>query len=189
MYQQEASSPQVRLCPARFYVRAVENKGKSLEEGRPIFDEAEYIEIFVNRNEIVDRKVSDADRHQYSAQYEQFKRNKEQIGDGTPVEQWPALSVSKVATLKSLKIYTVEALAGLRDDRIKDIGLDGRNLVVKAKAFIASSKNSGYVEKLAQEVEALKEREVELRETIKEQAEHIRDLEKELTRELKGSKK
>ena len=184
MYQTEVSSePVVRRCPARFYLRAVESKSKSLEEGRPIYDEQEYIEIFVNRNEIVDRKVCDQDKQDYARLYEQFKKNQEQVGEGTPVEQWPALSVTQVATLKHLRIYTVEALAELREDIIKELGIGGRDLVIKASAFLAASKDTAYVQKLAQELEASKQCIAELRATIKEQAEHIKDLEK------KGSRK
>lgn len=189
MYQQEVASESAKLCPARFYLRAVENKCKSLNEGRPIYDEYEYIEIFVNRNEIVDRKVHDGDRESYSRLYQQFKQNQEQVGEGTPVEQWPALSVTQVATLKHLRVFTVEALAGLREDIIKELGIGGRDLVVKAGAFLAASKDSSFVQKLAQELEASKEREAELVATVKEQAEHIRDLEKEITKGLRGSKK
>ena len=135
----------------RFYTKAVENKGRSEEEGRPVFIEREWVEIRIagDRGTVIDKKVTDEERERWPDIYQAFKRKQDQPIEGFPIEQWPVLSVARVAELKAMSILTVEALADLPDGRLKVLGMEGRELQNKAKAFLAAAKDSALEQKQA----------------------------------------
>lgn len=61
---------------------------------------------------------------------------------GTPIEAWPMVTRAQVAMLKHNCVYSVEALAGLTDQQVVAIGIDGRKLVQQAKDWVANASNS-----------------------------------------------
>ena len=142
-----------------FKIRAVEDKPRSLEEGRPIFKEVEWVEIRIagDTKTVVSKKVTDEHRQRWPEHYARFKAGIADPIIGTPLSQWPSLSTARVAELKALNIHTVEDLAGLSDSGIQNIGLGGRDLVAKAKAFMDAAKGNASVEKLAAENNRMKE--------------------------------
>lgn len=142
----------------RFYMRQIEHKGKSLEAGRPIFVDVEYVEIIIagDTKNIVNTKVTDVHRRRWPKYYEDFKNGVEGKAEGTPLKEWSTIPRTRALELNALNIYTVEQLAELPDGSIQTIGMDGRSLVTKAKAFLESSKQAGYAEKLALHNQSLK---------------------------------
>lgn len=154
----------------RFYYEPFQNKAKSDEAGRPIFDKREMVEIHIagDNKSVTVAKVTDTHRHRWPQQYEAFKREEEIPIDGTPINEWPALSVTQVAEMKALNIHTVEALADLRDAGIQRLGMGGRQLVAKAKAYIEAASGNAGTEKLAAENETLKDRIALLESQLKE---------------------
>ena len=154
----------------KFFEKAVENKGKSLEEGRPVFESQEYVEIHIagDRNNVVCRKVTENDRQRWAPIYEAFKKGLVAPLEGTPINEWPALTSTRVAELKALHILTVEALAQLPDAGIARIGMDGRKLVAAAKAFLETSKDAAAAQKYAVENQQLRDDINMLKDQIKE---------------------
>ena len=136
-----------------FYRRAVQDKVASENEGRPIFTELDYVQIHIpgDKNTIIDRKVRDDDKRRWAAQWQAYLDNASQPVEGTPLEQWPALSVSQIAELKALHIPTIEVLADLPENGLQKIGMGARELKARAKAFIDAAKGNGAIEKLAAE--------------------------------------
>jgi hypothetical protein len=125
-------------CIPRFHVKAVESKARSEVEGRPVFDEVPYVEILIpgDRTSIVDRPLQDADKDRWPQQYARFKENRERVVTGTPLELWPYLNVARVAELRALNIFSVEAIADLSDTGLGKIGPEARELQQRAKAFL-----------------------------------------------------
>ncbi len=136
-----------------FYRRAVQDQRASEQQGRPIFREEDYIQIHIpgDKNTIIDRKVRDEDRHRWVEQWKAYTENAVQPIEGTPLEQWPALSVSQIAELRAMHVPTVEVLAALSDQGIQRIGMGARELQAKAKAFLEAAKDNGMVERIAAE--------------------------------------
>lgn len=102
----------------KFYIRPKENEAKSAEEGRPIFEDKEYVEIRTpgNTTNVVQRPVTDMDRKRFPAAYRAFKEgNAEQI-TGTPLVEAPWITRSQVEELSYVHIRTVEQLANVSDD-------------------------------------------------------------------------
>jgi hypothetical protein len=154
---------------------AVENKPRSLQEGRPIFDDQEICEIRAPGSKDVkvfpatafarwvddpltgeQTKQSYAER--FSHQYRQFKAKASQTKTGTPLDFVPFLSEGRRSELKAQNIYTVEQLSAVEGAELKNLGPGGREMKNAAEAFIGESKTAAPNLQLMAELEALKAR-------------------------------
>lgn len=152
----------------------VHDKAKSQEAGRPIFRDREVVEIRFggDRNRVgvfpahavwkyqpdeygSNRGITYAER--FSAQYQRFKANKQQVQDGTPLDDLPFLTEAKRSELRGLSIYTAEALASLDGQALKSLGQGGRELKNQAQAYLDAATGSSKVTAMASEIAFLKE--------------------------------
>ncbi len=103
----------------------------------------------------------------YSKALDDFKNSRETPEFGTPVKDWPSLSPAEVKMLLDINIRTVEELAECSEEGVMRIGMGGRALKQKAKAWLESANDIG---KVAAEVEKLRVRneELEARDTERE---------------------
>jgi hypothetical protein len=146
---------------------------ESKKAGRPIFKDVEHVEIkaAADRNMTkvfpateVWKWVDDPHRgrvpltyaERFSEQYKQFKANRTQTINGTPLEELTFLTQAKRAELRALGVLTAEMLAGLAEQPLKNLGMGGRELVEKAKAYITNAESGVKVNALAEEVARLK---------------------------------
>lgn len=155
-----------------FRTVAVENRAKSLKEGRPIFDRQEQVFIRFagdTKKELVAPAREKCMRDPatglwvsyaelYQRHYEAFKSGEAAIGEGTPVEELPFLDAARRAELKALNIHNAEALAGLEGQNLSRLGMFGRELKEKAKAYIEKARDSAVETRLAAENAALAQR-------------------------------
>lgn len=137
----------------RFYKKATENESKSLEAGRPIFDETDFIRIMVpgDKTTMVDREVHEVDAKRFSRLYKQWKEDQTHTDSGTPLEAWPQIQTGQVAELKAMNVHTVEALAALSDGHAVKI-MGSNTLREKAQTFISASKDAAFVNQQAAEL-------------------------------------
>lgn len=142
----------------RFHVKAIQNNYKTEREGRPIFDEVEYVEITVagDTRTVIDERVKDEHRQRWPESYKRFREGQEQAQDGTPLEAWPALSTGQVAEYKALNIRTVEALAALDDGFLSRLGTGGRVIRDKAKAWLERAQGDAPLSKALADIEDIK---------------------------------
>ena len=124
-------------CIPHFYMRAVRNPARSEERGRPVFDEIAYVRVLVpgDRNSVVDRRVSDADRARWPDRWAAFEARRERP-TGTPIEHWPYLTVAGVAELKALEVLTVEQIADADEALRQRIGENAAALAARARQFL-----------------------------------------------------
>ena len=143
----------------QFYLKEKENRVKSASEGRPIFDEKEYIKIFIagDNKTVIDRAVTQNDKERWPDLYSAFKKGIEIPETGTPIRHWPLLTTGKCSELLALHIRTVEDLAALNDNAIKRLGMGGRKLVEQAQLYLENAKSNAPINKLTEENEKLKE--------------------------------
>ena len=136
-----------------FFIEAVQDHVKSKEEGRPIFREVEKVKLHFagNPHSVPVMEVTDDIKAQFPQHYAAFKRTGEMAIVGTPLKEWASLSVSRIAELNAQNIWTVENLASLDDAGLQRIGMGGRELVAKAKAYIESAQGNSPIEALASE--------------------------------------
>jgi len=158
----------------RIWRDAVQNNYQTEQQGRPIFDEAIYVEVITPGSQS-SIPVFEVKRIYHesagidpttSEQYKQYKKfvdafeSDESAGGamtGTPLKEWPELSRSMIAALRAQQIYTVEALAGLPDTALPLVGPDGRTWRSKAQAYLDFAANAGTATAKAAENERLKE--------------------------------
>lgn len=146
-----------------FSMEAVQNEEKSQSEGRPIFEEKEYITIRIAGDTKTVRKRpvqlewsgnQPPDSERWPRQYQAFKNQQKQVMEGTPLEQWPLMNKADVMSVKGLSIYTVEQLAGLGDNALTWLG--ARTWRDKAVAYLAEAQKGAGVAKLQAENDKLK---------------------------------
>ena len=137
-----------------FYVRPIKNAFRSEQEGRPIFEEREYIKIIVpgDSKTTVDCPVTEEFRGRFEKQYEKFKKGLEQAVEGTPLEMWPQMTVGLCAELKAMNVITVEQLAALDDSKAQRI-MGSYDLRRKAQLFLDAAKGEADNNKIAAELQ------------------------------------
>jgi len=162
---------------------AQENPAKSLEAGRPIFDDIEVCEIRSPGNKDVKvfpatsftrwiddphtgRQTKQTYAERFSYQYRQFKAQATQTKSGTPLDHVPFLSEGKRAELRAQNVYTVEQLAAIEGTELKNLGPFGREMKNKAEEYIAEGKSSAPNMKMRAELEALRARNAVLEEDM-----------------------
>lgn len=128
----------------QFYLEAVKNEEASVEAGRPIFNDKEYIKIIPvgDKNTVVCEPVTEEHKMRWPAQYAAFQNQQHQPQEGTPLEQWPPLTKSQVMTFKAANVHTVEQLANVSDGNLSNLGMGARDLREKAAAYLKSAEGS-----------------------------------------------
>jgi len=161
----------------------LQNPGKTLAEGRPIFDDVEVCEIRVPGSRdvkvfpstevtrwIIDPETGEQTKQTYAErfrhQYQQFKAKAQQTKSGTPLAAVPFLSEGKRAELRAQNIYTVEALAAIDGAELKNLGQGGREWKNSAQVYLEESKRGAPNLQMQAELEALKARNAILEEDL-----------------------
>jgi len=155
----------------KFYIRPKENEAKSAEEGRPIYEDKEYVEIRTpgNTTNIVQRPVTDMDKKRFAAAYREFKAGDTEQVIGTPLVEAPWITRSQVEELSYLRIRTVEQLANVGDDVCTRIpGLF--KLKQRAQQMEVNAEKQAPFIKLQKEREDMQAQIDSLKETVEAQA-------------------
>jgi hypothetical protein len=185
--QQQPRDPDAALVVV-FKSIAIENPAKTIAAGRPVFDDAEVVEVrFPGRRDysvfpatafsdwVTDQFTGEQTKRTYAErfqhQYRQFKMHATQTKQGTPLAYAPFLTEGKRAELRALNIYTVEALSLIDGEDLKNLGLNGRDFKNKAVEYLDNAKKSVAPSlQLQAELEALKARNELLEEDAKAMA-------------------
>ena len=126
----------------RFFFQPQQNTAKSKLEGRPIFEEMEFVEIAVpaNKDSVVIRPATARDIDRFPRHYEAFKNRTDQAAvEGTPLSAWPQVTRAQVEELAFFKVRSVEQLANINDaDAGKFMGINA--LRDSARVFLEQSK-------------------------------------------------
>lgn len=148
---------------AEFTIEAVKNELRSAEEGRPIFEDKEYITIrIVGDNKTVRKRPvkhnwdgnTPPDTERWARQYEAFKKQQSQEAvDGTPIHEWAMITKSDAMSLKALNIHSVEQLANIGENNMTWLG--ARQMRDKAKAWLESAKSGAGASQMQKRIEQL----------------------------------
>lgn len=154
-----------------FYKRSMKQDDASMEAGRPIFKEFDFIRICVPGDSLteIDTYANESHKQRFPRQWAHYQNqvgNQEQI-IGTPIEEWTIISRSQADELKGIKFHTVESVANASDQQLQRIGMiAGMNPYTfrdKAKSFLnladqvgESNQREEELAKLRQENAAIK---------------------------------
>ena len=167
-FENSAQRDQDKGLLVKFYIKPLEQKGKSKEAGRPIFVDTEYIDIKIpgNRGAGAVRKATPADKQRFPEHYAAFKqRTDDDQDEGLPLTEWPGVTRSQAEEMAFFHIKTVEQLANMADGQAgKFMGM--YQLREKAKAFLEHAKSTFAAWELEQKFEEMRKENADLRESL-----------------------
>lgn len=136
-----------------FFKRPIEIKWKSEKEGRPIYEDRDWVRIVApgDQTSKIERIARDDDKLRFSRIYERYKAGQEMAPEGTPLEAWPAMSPAHIEELKHLKLFTVEQLAAASDAQCQRLGAGMMALKLKAGAYLETARDTATAQKYAAE--------------------------------------
>ena len=150
----------------RFYKRPVQQEAETLEAGRPIYKEFDFVHICVAGDTLteIDTYVLNSHKVRFPIQWANYQNRvgaNDQEVVGTPVSEWPLVSKSQAEELRALKFHTVESIAGASDQQLQRMGMAaGMSPYAfrdKAKSYLNLASDSAETDKRAQEINNLKE--------------------------------
>jgi len=133
------------------------NEGKSEKEGRPIFDDVDWVKIFIpgDKTSVLDRPASAVDKARFAIQYARYKqglKEEEQI-TGTHLKEWPTISRSQTEELKFFNVFTVEQLAEINDAVKVRMGPGITKLQQQARIWLDKAVKTAEVAKASQKID------------------------------------
>ena len=145
---------------ASFQLDAVEMPFLSSQAGRPIFEDREFIRIFIagDKNSEIYREVRDEDRERFVEVYDRFKRGlkDEDQNSGTPLAQWPIMKPREIKELQAVNLFTVEQVASVSDSVKQKLGMGANEIVAKARAWLNQANQGADLSKYMAENSRLK---------------------------------
>lgn len=154
-----------------FYKRSMKQDDASMEAGRPIFKEFDFIRICVPGDSLteIDTYANEEHKVRFPRQWQHYQN---QVGNhetiiGTPIEEWTIISRSQADELKGIKFHTVESVANASDLQIQRIGMiAGMNPYSfrdKAKAFLNLADQVGETNQREEEMSKLRQENASLK--------------------------
>lgn len=142
----------------KFYLKSVQDKSASAQEGRPIFVEKEYVSILVpGKRDGVARPATHSDKQRFPQHYQAFKQRVEMPVEGTPLSEWTLINRSLADELAFHNIKTVEQLADVPDNLLQNVnGL--AMFKTKAIDWLEATKDSKILSTLREENKGLEDK-------------------------------
>lgn len=135
----------------KFFKHPRLNDGKSKEEGRPIYEEVDYIQIMQpgNKDSIIIRPATDMDKNRFAEHYNRYTaRQQEDYIEGTLLEDWPGITRAMCEELRFFNVRTLEQLIAMSDTNAQ--GIMGINLLKdKAKSYLEEADSNAAAQALA----------------------------------------
>lgn len=152
-----------------FYKRAVPNEARSKEIGTPIYEQQDYVKIYQpGERDVVDRPVNELDKRRFAQRWMEYQQGKEQAVEGSPLEHLFPGNPEIVATLRAMRIQTIQQLAACSDSAIGNLQFGGE-LRTKAQRFLeGAEKGKGF--------HALEKQVADQAATIKQLTEQVQSL-------------
>jgi hypothetical protein len=150
----------------KFYKRPVQQEQETLEAGRPIYKEFDFVHICVAGDTLteIDTYALNSHKTRFPIQWARYQNrigSEDQEVVGTPVSEWPLVSKSQAEELRAMKFYTVESIANASDQQITRMGMAAGQSPYsfrdKAKSFLNLAQKSSEVDKREQEINELRQ--------------------------------
>ena len=150
----------------RFYKKSVQQEQESIDAGRPIFKDFDFVQICVAGDTLTEIDTYALQNHKtrFPIQWANYM-NRQGAHDeelvGTPIAEWPLVSKSQAEELRAIKFQTVESIANASDQQLQRMGMiAGMSPYAfrdKAKAFLNLATNAAETDKRESEINSLKE--------------------------------
>ena len=150
----------------RFYKKSVHQEQESIDAGRPIYKDFDFVHICVAGDTLteIDTYALQNHKQRFPIQWANYM-NRQGAHDeevvGTPLTEWPLVSKSQAEELRAMKFHTVESIAHASDQQLQRMGMAaGMSPYAfrdKAKAFLNLATTAAETDKREHEINALKE--------------------------------
>jgi hypothetical protein len=150
----------------RFYKKSVQQEQESMDAGRPIYKDFDFVHICVAGDTLteIDTYALNSHKQRFPIQWANYM-NRQGAHDeevvGTPLVEWPLVSKSQAEELRAMKFHTVESIANASDQQLQRMGMSaGMSPYAfrdKAKAFLNLATSAAETDKREAEINALKE--------------------------------
>jgi len=150
----------------RFYKKSVQQEQESIDAGRPIYKDFDFVQICVAGDTLteIDTYALANHKQRFPIQWANYM-NRQGANDeevvGTPLTEWPLISKSQAEELRGIKFQTVESIANASDQQLQRIGMmagmSPYSFRDKAKAFLNLATSAAETDKRESEINALKE--------------------------------
>jgi len=134
----------------KFFKHPQLNDARTAEEGRPIYEEVDYIQIMQpgNKDSIIIRPATPMDKSRFSEHFSRYTaRMDEEYVEGTLLREWPGITRAQAEELAFFNIKTVEQLANVSDVNAQPIM--GINMLrEKARAYLEVAEKEAVAEEL-----------------------------------------
>ena len=138
----------------RFFSHPKQDMGATAREGRPIFQDVDYVEIAApgDKDSVIIRPAFEADKARFPRHYAAYKDRNEEHLEGTPLSAWPMVTRAQVEELAFFNVKSVEQLANMSDgDAQKFMGI--QKLQKLARAFLKDAKDKAPLAELQAELD------------------------------------
>lgn len=135
----------------KFFKHPLRNDAKSKEEGRPIFDDVDYVQIMQpgNKDSIVIRPATPMDKDRFAEHFRRYEvRQTEEYIEGTLLSESPIVTRAQCEELSYLNIKTVEQLAEVADSNAQNI-MGIQMLKQRAKNYLEQAAGNASAQALA----------------------------------------
>lgn len=162
----------------KFYMGVMKDEAASIEAGRPIFKDIEFVKIITpgDKTNIIDQPARQVHRERFPRHYAKFKQGIEGEAqtEGTRLTEWPMISRAQAEELRHLDILTVEQVAGVRDDvMLRTPGL--AKLKREAAIWLGKTKSSAEAAKTAKLIEELQAQNAALSQAVNDLQSRVHD--------------
>jgi hypothetical protein len=150
----------------RFYKKSVQQEQESMDAGRPIYKDFDFVHICVAGDTLteIDTYALNSHKQRFPIQWANYMNrvgaHDEEVV-GTPLSEWPLVSKSQAEEMRAMKFQTVESIANASDQQLQRMGMAaGMSPYAfrdKAKAFLNLATNAAETDKREAEINALKE--------------------------------
>jgi hypothetical protein len=150
----------------RFYKRPVQQEQETIDAGRPIYKEFDFVHICVAGDTLteIDTYALASHKQRFPIQWANYMNRQgahDEVVVGTPVAEWPLVSKSQAEELRAMKFHTVESIAHASDQQLQRMGMAAGmspySFRDKAKAFLNLATTAAETDKREHEINALKE--------------------------------
>jgi hypothetical protein len=143
---------------AEFALHAKKNNAKSLEAGRPIYDDVPYIQVWIaGQKDVVHHPVNDQDKRNYPREWAAFIANQDQsTASGTPLGMLPGISKGLVEEAAYFKVRTIEDLANMPETNVSALGMGWPAVRQAARDYIEAAKGAAPIAAVRAENELLR---------------------------------
>ena len=143
-FERVAVEDKVATLRAGFYVgKDVDMAHITPPYSKDVF-KIEASQWFVNmKQDVVNGRMPEEWEHKYLDAYKRWQDGQELPPDGTPIRGWGVISPAQQETFIRMNVLTVEDLAGINDEGIRQIGMGAIDLRNKAKAWLSQLNDKG----------------------------------------------